>query len=197
MCLWVTIFYTVICQDQCTPRNYPAFFDISLSLPPILWTFYTPPGQILVTNYQFGCNGLITKWEIYCLRSGAQTVEFHVWRRNTSIDSATAYNLVGNNVIPNARPDRNNLFLYSVPRGQRIQVQPGDIVGIRGYNATEPDNFQLQVHASIDLSNIVAYDLREDEATPDFLNLAEYRAGPKLGIPNIRVTVVGRCDLMM
>lgn len=182
----------MICQDQCTPNGYP-FFDTTLTTPSAFLSFYTPPGQILVPRYQFGCNGVVTKWEMYCLRNGAQTVEFHVWRENTSTDGHTTYNLVGKNIVPNARPAANNLFSYSVPRDQQIQVQPGDIVGIRGYNATEPNNFQLQVHPNLQLGNVIAYKLRENETTPVILNLAERGANEFLafGLPNIRVTALG------
>ena len=114
-----------------------------------------------------------------------------MWRQDTTIEGGTAYNLVGKNIIPDARPSADNILSYVVPEDQQIQVQPGDIVGIRGYNAVEPNHFQLQAHLAGFGAEVVAYNLGESEATPSFLNLDVQGAIPLFPrrLPVMKITV--------
>ena len=175
---------------QCTPLNYPAFFDLTI-VPLPLQLFFGPTGQALVGSYRFGCNGLINRLEVFCQNNGSHTAEFHVWRLNTSVPGATVYNLVGKHIIQDARPDENNLLSYSVPEDQQIQVQPGDIVGIRGYNVTEPDPFVIQAQFQLG-ADVTLYTLSENEPTPTVLNLNDVSPVPAaIGLPVMRITVTG------
>lgn len=163
------------CQEEvgtCTPATYPDFVDRSRNF---FRFYFSGPGQILVGDYHFGCNGLVTEFEFFCRPNfnGAQTVEFQIWRQNLAIDNAEAYNLVGKHVLVDVQPDENNLLSYSVPEDQQIQVQPGDIVGLRAYNATEESPFQFQAHLVSLETEVVAYNLDENAETPSFLNLDE------------------------
>ena len=120
-------------------------------------------------------------------------MEFQIWRRNLAIlTSAEAYNLVGKHVLPDAKPNEYNLLSYLVPEDQQIQVQPGDIVGVRVYNATEPNPFQLQAHLVGLEAEVIAYKLDENEETPSFLNLDEVgtiAVFPRR-LPVMRITIV-------
>lgn len=182
-------FFAASCRD-CTPSGYPDFVDRSGDL---IRFFLSGPGQILIGDYQFGCSGRVTKFEFYTRPgfSGALTFEFHVWRQTKTAEGKTVYNLVGKNVLPNARPGANNILAYSVPLGHQIQVQPGDIVGVRGYNAIEPNPFSLQAQLVGFGSEVVAYNLDESEPTPGVLDLDEVGALLLLPrrLPVMRITV--------
>lgn len=193
-----TCIHAVFCQQEgesCAPVDYPEFVDCSGDF----FRFFLT-SDLLIGDYHFGCNGFITKFEFYCRPgfNGAQTFEFQIWRRNLAIDDAEAYNLIGNHVLVNVKPNENNILSYSVPQDQQIKAEPGDIVGIRVYNATEPDPFQIQAHLVGLTREIVSYNLEENEVTPTFLNLDEVgtRSVFPRRVPVMRITTVpvpGEC----
>ena len=157
-------------SEQCTRVDYPNFVDRSRDL---IQFGFSGPGQILVGAYRFACDGFITQFDLFCRGNGSQTAEFQVWRPNPPTDGMTTFTLVGKHVLLDVRPDQNNLLSYSVPQDQQIQVQPGDIVGLRAYNATEPNAFIVQAHIDLgaNSADVIGYNLNENETTPSLLNL--------------------------
>ena len=75
--------------------------------------------------------------------SGAHPLEFHVWR-SVPDTGGESFLLVGSNVFASVQPT-GDLLTLAIPPEERIQVQAGDIVGIRSVRSNETeDNFQIQ-----------------------------------------------------
>ena len=179
----------VSCQ-RCTPVDYPPFLDrhVEFNNEP----FQVPhPLRFLIISFHFGCEGTITKWQLYTVNNGSHPIEFQVWREDTTL-SSTIYRLVGRNYFPNAGPDSNNLISLTVPEDQQIRVQPGDIVGITTIESEEPTNdFMIQDY--ILQGTIVLYTLRgENASTPPSLAFQEVNARFSLlhYLPVMNITIV-------
>ena len=149
------------------------------------------PLRFLIISYHFGCEGTITKWELYTVNNGSHPIEFQVWREDMTI-SSTVYRLVGKNYFSDTEPDSNNLLSLPVPEGQQIRVQPGDIVGISTIESTSPsDDFMIQDY--ILQGTIVLYTLRGNNVTtPSSLAFQEVNARFSLlhYLPVMNITIV-------
>lgn len=149
------------------------------------------PLRFLIISFHFGCDGTITKWDLYTVNNGSHPIEFQVWREDVTI-SSTVYRLVGNNYFPDAQPDSNNLLSLPVPEDQQISVQPGDIVGISTIESADPSNdFTIQDY--ILQGTIVLYTLRgENASTPPSLAFQEVNARFSIlhYLPVMNITVV-------
>ena len=149
------------------------------------------PLRFLIISFHFGCEGTITKWELYTVNNGSHPIEFQVWREDMTI-SSTVYRLVGNNYFSDAKPDSSNLLSLSVSEGQQIRVQPGDIVGITTTESADPSNdFMIQDY--ILQGTIVLYTLRgENASTPPSLAFQEVNARFSLlhYLPVMNITII-------
>lgn len=149
------------------------------------------PLRFLIISYHFGCEGTITKWELYTVNNGSHPIEFQVWREDMTI-SSTVYRLVGNNYFSDAKPDSSNLLSLPVPEGRQIRVRPGDIVGIATTESEDPSNdFTIQDY--ILQGTIVLYTLRGDNvSTPPSLAFQEVNARFSLlhYLPVMNITIV-------
>ena len=177
-------------SQQCSPVDYPPFLDrhVEFNVEP----FQVPhPLRFLITSFHFGCEGTITKWELYTVNNGSHPIEFQVWREDITI-SSTVYRLVGRNYFPDAEPDTNHLLSLPVPGDEQIRVEPGDIVGISTIESANPSNdFMIQDY--ILQGTIVLYTLRGDNAsTPPSLAFQEVNARFSLlhYLPVMSITIV-------
>ncbi len=125
------------------------------------------PIQAIITSYQFNCCGEITEWRAFVEGSGGghfdnqpYTISFQVWRPSSPspVDTDGCYTLHGSNNFPNiplADPDTADRGIVTgvvLPESERIEVQPGDVVG-----------FYLESSRS-DSDGIIYDEYREDES---------------------------------
>ena len=94
------------------------------------------------------CNGHITSWKAYTKHRTENTIHFQIWR---PVESGL-YNLVGENVLFNARPTEELVTLNVVP-SDYIRVQIGDVIGLHVGNVnkgveikTQPDTNSKMWH---------------------------------------------------
>ena len=195
LCVHVHYYYSVSGQS-CTPIDYPPFVDRHTELGTPLQVPH--PTQFLILSYVFGCEGNVTKWQLYTVNNGSHPIEFQVWRANTTISATFTLNLVGVNHFPDAMPDENHLLSLPVNRDQQIQVKPGDLLGIRTIANTETDDFRIQDYVLV--GTIVTYSFGgETEPTPASLPFQNVNARFSLihFLPVMNVTVVpGKTDIL-
>ncbi len=124
------------------------------------------PIQAIISSYQFNCCGVVTEWRAHVEGSGGRhvdeqpyTISFQVWRPNSPSPMSTdgCYTIQGANSfspIPLADDgsDDRGIVTGVPPESERIEVQPGDVVG-----------FYLQSDRS-DNDGILFADKREDES---------------------------------
>ena len=91
--------------------------------------------QAIIPSYRFDCCGEITEWGADVEQGGGgdqmmYTLDFQVWRPDPNISSNGCYSLVGNNRFTQV-PLSGSLAQSLSPTspGQRIQIQPGDVLG--------------------------------------------------------------------
>ena len=101
------------------------------------------PVQAIITSYWFNCCGMVTEWRAFVEGSGGghfdnqpYTISFQVWRPSSPspVDNDGCYSMVGMNhfsSIPLADDMSNERGMVNgtVPESERIEVQPGDVVG--------------------------------------------------------------------
>lgn len=175
--------------QRCTPSDYPPFRDrhVDFENGPFQ---VTHPLRFLIVSFHFGCEGTITKWELYTAGNGSHPIEFQVWREDTTI-SSTVLRLVGANYFSDAEPNSNHLLSLPVPEEQQIKVQPGDILGISTIASGNPFDFQIQDY--ILQGTIVIYVLRgENVSTPSLLPFQEVNARFSIihFLPVMNITIV-------
>ncbi len=105
--------------------------------------FVANPIQAIITSYRFNCCGVVTEWRALVEGSGGAhfkeqpyTISFQVWRPNSPspLDNDGCYTMQGTNdfpSIPLADPDTDDRGIVTgvPPVNERIEVQPGDVVG--------------------------------------------------------------------
>ncbi|KAL3865902.1 hypothetical protein ACJMK2_043250, partial [Sinanodonta woodiana] len=79
--------------------------------------------------------GDIKRWIFYSNFDGLAVLQ--VWRQTSTVDQ---FLLVGRNIIQNTRNGRN--VTVDIPRGLRIHVQPGDMIGIH-YDFVHPSGISF------------------------------------------------------
>ena len=79
---------------------------------------------MLLNGYVFNSAGPITSWTFDS--RGSQGTTLQVYR-----GSGSTWKLVGQNVIST---NTNPRFTYDVPKGEQIQAQVGDVIGIRAHS---------------------------------------------------------------
>lgn len=113
------------CQDGCT-QGFPdinSAEQISASI----------TRQFVVPEYTFQCSAVITAWEaIVHIEKLSSTVQFQVWRRNSS---QAGYHLVGSNTFQRKHiasdMQKEIKYIYIVQDPQPyLHVRPGDIIGV-------------------------------------------------------------------
>ena len=115
--------------------------------------FEEEPVQVIIPSYQFTCYGEITEWRAFVERSGGghyddqpHSITFQVWRPSSPPDGQ--YTIVGLNdfspiLLANPRIDNgdNQGIVTGVPlESERIEVQPGDVVGFYFSSSRDNDN---------------------------------------------------------
>ena len=97
--------------------------------------------QAIITSYRFNCCGVVTQWRAFVHNSNddhrnAYDISFQVWRPNSPspVDTDGCYTMQGTNYFPSiplADPDTDDRGIVTgVPlESERIEVQPGDVVG--------------------------------------------------------------------
>ena len=61
----------------------------------------------------------------------ANNIDFQVWRPERSgIEVLNCYHFIGSNYFPGFYTETSGRFLANVPEGQRIEVQPFDIIAV-------------------------------------------------------------------
>ncbi len=110
--------------------------------------FEANPIQAIITSYQFDCCGVVTEWRALVEGSGGAhfreqpyTISFQVWRPNSPspVDTDGCYTMQGtNHFSPIPLADR---IVTGVPlESERIEVQPGDVVGFYLESSRENDD---------------------------------------------------------
>ena len=119
--------------------------------------FMDNPIQAIITSYRFDCCGVVTEWRAFVEGSGdahfaeqPYTISFQVWRPNSPspVDTDGCYNLTGFNhfsPIPLADPNTADRGIVTgVPlESERIEVQPGDVVGFYLESSYDHDGIQF------------------------------------------------------
>ena len=115
--------------------------------------FEVTPVQVIIPSYKFDCYGQITEWKAFVERSGRghfgdqpYSITFQVWRPSSPPDGQ--YTIVGLNdfsPILLADPDVDNGVNQGIVTGvplesERIEVQPGDVVGFYFSSSRDDDN---------------------------------------------------------
>ncbi len=116
--------------------------------------FEANPIQAIITSYQFDCCGVVTKWRAFVEGSGGAhfreqpyTISFQVWRPNSPspVDTDGCYTMQGNNyfspisLADDGSDDRG--IVTGIPlESERIEVQPGDVVGFYLESSRENDD---------------------------------------------------------
>ncbi|XP_064406346.1 uncharacterized protein LOC135351301 isoform X3 [Halichondria panicea] len=105
--------------------------------------FMENPIQAIITSYRFDCYGVVTEWRAFVEGSGGAhfkdqpyTISFQVWRPNSPspVDTDGCYTMQGTNHFPSIplADDRSadRGIVTGIPlESERIEVQPGDVVG--------------------------------------------------------------------
>ena len=189
----------VLAVDVCTPLTYPPFVFSPRTGPT---SRYAANVQFLVNQHPFGCNGRVSRWEVYTVGSNTHPIEFTVWRFNSFttlsvfgiLVNGSIYDLVGSNYFADAAPGENNLLSLEVPPEEQIEIREGDIPGIRSMNdggTTSVSPFKVQIDPQ---GGVLFYTLPVTEETPQSLQVATVQ--PYLGVPILRVTVNGKTSLV-
>ena len=97
--------------------------------------FRRNPIQAIISSYRFNCCGVITEWGAFVERSGEQfengtySISFQVWRPNSVVDNC--YTKTGSNFFQNILldTDTRGLVRETPLVSERIEVQPGDVIG--------------------------------------------------------------------
>ncbi|XP_064406348.1 uncharacterized protein LOC135351302 [Halichondria panicea] len=116
-------------------RDLPNFVRPGGGLEP---RFRDNPIQVIITSYRFDCCGVVTEWRALVEKFTDQsyTIFFQVWRPNSPspMDTDGCYTMQGTNYFsPISLGDRgtdDRGIVTGVPlESERIEVQPGDVVG--------------------------------------------------------------------
>ena len=110
--------------------------------------FKIQPIQAIITSYRFNCCGLITEWAAHVERSGGghndgyYTITFQVWRPNSPspVNNDGCYTLVGDNLFRDIVLDSDRAVREAPSDNDRIEVQPGDVVGFYLTGTDREDN---------------------------------------------------------
>ena len=91
---------------------------------------------LLFPDMTFQASGNISLWTFTARRDTSSEesseIEFLVWRPSINCDTMnTEYELVGSNAVTDAKPTEFlNVYEYSVPQSNQIQVQEGDVFAV-------------------------------------------------------------------
>ncbi|XP_064401282.1 uncharacterized protein LOC135347286 isoform X2 [Halichondria panicea] len=91
---------------------------------------------LLFPDMTFQASGNISLWTFTARRDTSieesSEIEFLVWRPSIKCDTInTEYELVGSNAVTDAKPTEFlNVYEYSVPQSNQIQVQEGDVFAV-------------------------------------------------------------------
>ena len=105
--------------------------------------FTVQPIQAIITSYKFDCCGVVTEWRALVERSGgahftdqAYSISFQVWRPNSPspVDTDGCYTMQGTNhfspiSLGDPGTDDRGIVTGIPLESERIEVQPGDVVG--------------------------------------------------------------------
>ena len=101
--------------------------------------------QAIIPSYRFDCCGEITEWGADVEQGGngddmMYTLNFQVWRPAPNVSNTGCYSLVGSNRFTQITLSGSVTESLSPTAGDRIQVQPGDVLGFHVESASDqPD----------------------------------------------------------
>ncbi len=119
--------------------------------------FMDNPIQAIITSYRFDCCGVVTEWRAFVEGSGAThfseqpyTISFQVWRPNSTspVDTNGCYTMQGTNhfspiSLANDRSADRGIVTGVPLESERIEVQPGDVVGFYLESTHDHDGIQF------------------------------------------------------
>ena len=129
--------------------------------------FEVNPIQAIITSYRFDCYGVVTEWRAIVQGSGSSfvdtyTMSFQVWRPNSPspVDTDGCYTMQGTNhfpSIPLSDPNTADIGIVTgiPPESERIEVQPGDVVGF--YLENSRANTRDGIQFARDINNTSPY----------------------------------------
>ena len=99
--------------------------------------------QVIIPSYRFTCCGNITEWGVDVhpggrLFDGFYTLSLQVWRPSPSVQTIGCYSLVGNNHFTSVSLVNQVAIVTPMPQ-ERIEFQPGDVLGISVENTNRDD----------------------------------------------------------
>ena len=109
--------------------------------------------QALIPAYRFSCRGIIVQWGVSTEKGGGHLIELQVWRK-----TFYAYKKIGGNRFTEA-PKKGQKLLYLTPEPEdRIEVEPGDFIGMHASNnpSTE-NNYKIQYESSSEVRLFYIY----------------------------------------
>ena len=100
--------------------------------------------QAIIHTYRFNCCGNITEWgaDVKDDRDRQYTLNFQVWRPSPTVDQSNGtgdYSLVGNNRFTSISLNGDLVRVSPSPQ-DRIQFQPGDVLGLYVESADDSDD---------------------------------------------------------
>lgn len=100
-------------------------------------TIFPLQHQAIIPSYKFNCCGAITEWTISIAvrnNDSMDTLSLQVWRPSPTVDETGCYTLVGNNNFTSTSLESQLTVVTPLPN-ERIQFQPGDVLGFYVENA--------------------------------------------------------------
>ena len=110
-------------------------------------------------------------------------MDLQVWRPQDNVPNA--YTLVGSNVFKDSRPDEGEKLLYlDVEREDRVEFEPGDIVGMYiEDNASIANDYAIQTTSRDEVDVILtAASAALDSIRPDTLKVTFSATAPVIKI---------------
>ena len=90
---------------------------------------------IVLADYTISCNGVVSSWNFYPQTSAL--FRAMVLRVVPGTNQAT-WSVIGVNDVPASAVQANQKSSYLVPISDRIEVQPGDVIGVAQYEVVNP-----------------------------------------------------------
>ena len=121
--------------------------------------------QVIVPSYRLTCCGNITEWGVDVHPAGGNhnrvyTLHLQVWRPALNVEVMGCYSLVGNNTFSSV-PLPNYVASVTPQPEDRIQFQPGDMLGFSLENTDGNDGGVVLLMESLEQGNDGGYETEE------------------------------------
>ena len=144
--------------------------------------------QAIFSSLVITCTGHITSWRAYTKDKRENTIYFQIWRPDSN--DKQLYSLVGENVLPNAKPSDTGIVSLIVDETESIKVLAGDVIGI--YQADRKGGFGIKMKQDRQ-SKMFHYKRTVAPSVGTYLKLVDHKKDELLAskeqIPLVTVTI--------